>query len=110
MNFYRSKPHFTKNKLGVLEPQSNEVVRPTEMRGLLVPGLAFAQNGQRLGRGRAYYDRFLKRTGALRIGVCFSFQNLTEGWAPEKHDENMNLLITDRICMNFESSLERILL
>ena len=47
------------------------------------PGLAFDRSGNRLGRGKGYYDRFLSRARAagarlVVIGICFSDQLLDE--------------------------------
>ncbi len=47
------------------------------------PGLAFDRSGNRLGRGKGYYDRFLARARAARaglvvIGICFAEQLVQE--------------------------------
>jgi 5-formyltetrahydrofolate cyclo-ligase len=47
------------------------------------PGLAFDRSGNRLGRGKGYYDRFLLRARAagarlVVIGICFSDQLVDE--------------------------------
>lgn len=41
----------------------------------VVPGMSFDNQGNRLGRGKGYYDRFLpKIPNATKIGICFPFQ------------------------------------
>ena len=46
---------------GVLEPIGNKEILPTEIELVIVPGVAFDEDGNRLGFGRGYYDRFLTR-------------------------------------------------
>ena len=41
---------------------------------VLVPGLAFDERCQRLGRGAGFYDRFLADLPARAVGVAFDFQ------------------------------------
>jgi len=43
---------------------------------ILVPGIAFDVNGNRIGFGKGYYDTFLKRISkhATVLGICFQFQ------------------------------------
>jgi 5-formyltetrahydrofolate cyclo-ligase len=43
---------------------------------ILVPGLAFGLGGQRLGRGKGYYDRLLPQVGGALCGVGFDWQVL----------------------------------
>lgn len=61
---------------------------------IVVPGMAFDSEGNRLGRGRGYYDRFLEQQkDVYRIGLCFDFQLVNEVPA-EATDIKMNEIIT----------------
>lgn len=61
---------------------------------ILVPGVAFAHTGHRLGRGKGYYDRMLKDVPREKLcGVAFE-----EQWLPEipaaEHDVKMEFVVT----------------
>lgn len=59
---------------------------------IIVPGMAFTDDGKRLGRGGGYYDRFLCRLDMrpiYRIGVCYPCQLMNE-LPVESHDVLMN--------------------
>jgi 5-formyltetrahydrofolate cyclo-ligase len=64
---------------------------------VVVPGLAFTPNGQRLGQGGGWYDRFLVgvRDGCETIGVCFHEQ-LVDALPNEAHDVAVDRVVTDR--------------
>ena len=55
---------------GVKEPASGTPLSPHELDAVVVPALAYDQRGFRLGRGKGYYDRFLKKLapGAITLG------------------------------------------
>ena len=41
----------------------------------IIPGMSFDKEGNRLGRGKGYYDRLLQEMPHLyKIGICFNFQ------------------------------------
>lgn len=62
--------------LNVMEPVSdNYFTDYAAIDMVMVPGVAFDTQGNRMGRGKGFYDRFLiKIPQAARIGICFPFQ------------------------------------
>jgi len=69
----------------ILEPTNNDLLDPDELDLIIVPGVAFDRNGNRCGRGKGFYDRFLAKTHAITIAVCFDCQ-LVDELPTEPHD------------------------
>ena len=70
-------------------------VPPTELDFIIVPGVAFSLQGDRLGSGCGYYDRFLKRADtAYRLGVAWECQ-LKDTLPTEPHDIKMHAILTE---------------
>jgi 5-formyltetrahydrofolate cyclo-ligase len=63
---------------------------------VLVPGVAFSKDRNRLGRGAGFFDRLLagRAANAFKLGVCFSFQML-DNIPMEGHDIVMDAVITN---------------
>lgn len=81
---------------GIEEPSGKVFCCPENIDLIIVPGVAFDKKRNRLGRGKAYYDKLLKTTSAYKIGVCFDFQLIDE--VPiDKYDVEMDLIITDTL-------------
>lgn len=79
----------------ILEPMiSAEAANPEDLDLILVPGIAFDHRGHRLGFGRGFYDRVLKKTKAYKVGLAFHEQIVDE-IPNEEHDVPMDLIITD---------------
>ncbi|NOR87151.1 MAG: 5-formyltetrahydrofolate cyclo-ligase [Bacteroidales bacterium] len=62
------------DRFGIPEPDGQIFRSPKEIELIIVPGVAFDKNGNRMGRGKAYYDKLLRTSKAYKLGVCFSFQ------------------------------------
>ncbi len=83
---------FAVGDFNILEPQNEPYTGGYDL--IVVPGVAFDRNGNRIGRGRGYYDRFLcKHLDVKRIGICFDFQ-LVDKVPTEPNDIIMDEIIT----------------
>ena len=60
---------------------------------ILVPGLAFAPDGTRLGRGKGFYDRLLAQVTPRKCGIAFDWQVL-EAIPREPHDVIVDCIAT----------------
>lgn len=78
---------------GISEPRTGSLCLPDTIDFMLVPGVAFDASGHRLGRGRGYYDRYLKDTDFFKVGVCFDYQ-LVDHVPCEPHDICVDMVIS----------------
>lgn len=96
MEFYDYAPDsLIEGSFGISEPQGESLCRAEEIDLMIVPGVAFTASGDRLGRGKGYYDKYLSREGfrAYCVGVCYAHQLV--GQLPvEPHDRRMDMVVS----------------
>ena len=99
MNFFSWKKNdvLFVNKFGLLEPVKSQIKVPDIM---LVPILAFDKNKYRLGYGKGYYDRYLKKylqqfKNIFTVGVAFSFQRHHK-LPINQNDVKLDFIITEK--------------
>jgi 5-formyltetrahydrofolate cyclo-ligase len=87
---------------GILEPAGNETVEPGSIDFLLVPARGFDRQGNRLGRGGGYYDRYMSHPDfrATRCGVAYSAQVL-DAIPHDAHDLPVHILVTESGVLRF---------
>lgn len=79
---------------GIEEPTGEVFTDYAAIEFIAVPGVAFDLKGNRLGRGKGYYDRLLPHIpSAYKAGICFPFQVVEEVPA-ESFDIRMDIIIT----------------
>lgn len=81
-------------KFGVREPAAHcEEISLDQFDLVLVPGMAFDLTGNRLGRGRGFYDRLLVGISGIKCGIAYDFQ-LLEKIPAETHDAKVDFILT----------------
>lgn len=97
MEFYFSvRENLKQGMYGIYEPDRGKCEKAvfTEKSLCIVPGISFGKNGERLGYGKGYYDRFLSTFKGKTVGLSFE-ECLSECIPMEKHDRKIDYLITD---------------
>jgi 5-formyltetrahydrofolate cyclo-ligase len=84
-------------RFGLAEPPGPRLPAAalTEADAVVVPALAVARDGTRLGRGAGYYDRALRlaRPDALLVAVVFD-DELVDELPAEEHDRPVSAVVT----------------
>ena len=80
------------SELGFREP-TGKVVDPSELELIIVPALAIDHQGQRLGRGAGYFDRYLEQYKGVTVGLVYDAEFLAEV-PSETHDRPVSQVVT----------------
>lgn len=83
---------------GIRQPRKGQRnLEPRKINLIVVPGVAFDKKNRRLGRGKGYYDRFLKKLprNKISVGLAFDFQ-IVKNLPEDSHDIPVSKVITDR--------------
>lgn len=92
---------WTQGPFGVWEPdQNSEVIPESQIQGFIVPGLVFNLNGNRLGKGKGFYDRVLADFPGKKVGLCFDFQISQTELPMEAHDRRVDYIISESGCVD----------
>lgn len=92
LNRYTSQEKLIQKALDIWEPNLTQPYKG-KVDLAIVPGIAFDKNKNRLGRGKGFYDRFLKKNNLYKIGVGFDCQ-LCNSFLTKKTDMRMDKIIT----------------
>ena len=93
----------TNDLLGAREPVDGMPVPVADIDLVIVPGLGFDLAGNRLGRGRGFYDRFLSHRDfrATACGLAFEEQVL-ETVPVDESDRGVHMVVTDTTVRRFK--------
>lgn len=94
------------NPFGYYEPR--EIIKfPVEKIDLvIVPGVVFDNNLNRIGYGKGYYDRILSsvRPDVKKVAIAHDFQVL-DSIPKEEHDIKMDMIITEKRVIAYGTEL-----
>jgi len=88
---------------GIREPKLTlGVVEPSEIDLIIVPGSGFDLQGERLGYGGGFYDRFFMLLNPVTPRIALGFECQIIPQVPVgKHDAKMTMLVTENGVYNF---------
>lgn len=90
------RSHMALGAFHIEEPQGDDTADINSIELIVVPAIAYDKRGNRVGRGKGYYDRLLQSTAVTKIGVGYDFQLISEDIPVEPHDVAVDIVITDR--------------
>ena len=80
----------------ILEPHKDcQKIAPEKIDLIIVPGIAFDKQKNRIGYGDGFYDRLLKKTKCPTIALAYEFQ-IVHNIPGEKHDVKVDQIITEK--------------
>ena len=96
---------FSLGRFGILEPTGEKRLAGRDQGELVVfvPGVVFDLHGNRLGRGKGWYDRVIKELdGAILVALAYDFQIVDEVPA-EEWDQRVHYIISERSVVDCRS-------
>lgn len=94
LRHYTGKSNLQTGAFRIEEPVGENFTSYDEIELGIIPGVSFDRQGNRLGRGKGYYDKLLPLLDAYYIGICYGFQ-AREEIPSESFDRKMNEVWTE---------------
>jgi|GEM_PF-17122 len=95
------------NYMGILEPVEGRcpLVNVAEVDLMIQPGVGFDPEGNRMGYGGSFYDRFIAKHAfsAPRVAIAFDLQ-VRENIPAEAHDVKVDKIVTEERVLAFTPS------
>ena len=81
---------------GVREPvlEKCEKITSFDNAVIILPGLCFDKNGNRLGYGKGYYDRFLQIHSLISVGLCYN-SLIVKKVPTDMYDKKADIIVTE---------------
>lgn len=93
----------SESPLGLREPAQGMPIPLAHIDMVIVPGLGFDLAGNRIGRGRGFYDRFLAHRDWHGVACGLSLETQVVEQVPvSEHDVPIHMLVTDAAVRRFQ--------
>lgn len=108
MDFYRvfSLDELETGAFGIREPYDIEHLRfegSKDKTVCILPMAVFDENGNRIGYGKGYYDKYLSRIDVdIMIGLAFDCQKSDEQIDADEYDKKLDMVVTESGVYKFE--------
>ncbi len=80
-----------------IETEHSQAIELNQLDVIIVPGLAYSEDGDRVGFGGGYYDRTLTNYDGKTLSIAYSCQIFPKTiWPTEKTDKRIDLIISNR--------------
>lgn len=91
-----SSAALVKNNIGVPEPstEGKQEINIADIRLIISPSIACTPDCKRLGSGAGFFDRFLERSNATKVGLAYDFQ-MVANVPMEEHDQYLDAIVTE---------------
>ena len=90
---------FEPGPFGLTEPKADcekfEIGKDYGKVLIIIPAFSFDKEGNRLGYGKGYYDRFLDKLEAKTIGICY-YDFLSDSLPHGCHDKKVDFIVTEK--------------
>jgi len=97
-----SDVELSESPLGIREPVQGAPFPVMNIDLVLVPGLGFDEHGNRVGRGRGFYDHFLAHRDYKGVSCGYALEKQVIALVPlDEHDMQVNMLVTDAAVRRF---------
>lgn len=86
---YHPDMHLTKTKFGTYEPSKSLKPYQEKIDYMITPALAISKTNDRIGYGKGYYDRYIKKyRPSYVMGIIYPFQEIS--FKSDHHDEKLD--------------------
>lgn len=89
----RSRLHL--GAFNIEEPDGDDTVGISAIELIIVPAVAYDRHGNRIGRGKGFYDRLLRDSHAVTVGVAYDCQ-LVDDIEPDEFDVPVDYVVTEK--------------